>query len=122
MLKKSLVIGAVLAALAVGGMSTSASAREGLSPVFGNAKVAMMSKDATRHVTAKGSTTAYYLYYGMYYASYANLYASYAAYYNYFGYNGSGGATTSYAYNAYYYSYYATQNFYNAYYYSYYGY
>jgi hypothetical protein len=91
------------------------------SPVFGSAKVTALSKHESSQVTAKGGTTAYYLYYGLNYASSAIYYAGLAQYYNYYGYNGSNGTTTNYAYNAYYYSYYSTQNFYNAYYYSYYG-
>lgn len=111
---------AIILALGIG-YSAPASAK---SPIFGNAKVATLSTDAAKQVTAKGGTTAYYLYIGATNSGYANYYAGLAQYYNYYGYNGSGSSsyTTTYAYNAYYYSNAATSAFYNAYYYSYYGY
>ena len=106
---------AFILALSIG-YSAPASAK---SPIFGNAKVAMLSTDAAKQVTAKGGTVAYYLYSGLNYTSSAIYYAGLAQYYNYYGYQST---TTSYSYSAYLNSYYATNAFYNAYYYSYYGY
>lgn len=111
---KQVLVATILAAfLAItGGYSTPASAN---SPLFGNAKVATLSNDEAKNVTAKGGTTAYYLYYGALYSSNAIYYAGLAQYYNYYNLNGSGGGATNYSYYAYYYSYYATSNYYNAY-------
>ncbi len=121
---RRIILGALLAVavmLMQGSLTTPASAKTA-NPIFGSAKATLMSTDAAKQVTAKGGTTAAYLYYGLIYTSNAIYYAGLAQYYNYYGYNGSSGSTTNYAYYAYYNSYYATQYFYQAYYYSYYGY
>ncbi len=119
-MKRFLIASIFALVLAVGiGYSAPASAK---SPVFGNAKVALMSTDAAKQVTAKGGTTAYYIYYGMYYMSNALYYAGLGQYYNYYGYNGSSGTTTNYLYYAQSNAYYSYYYMYYAYYYSYYGY
>lgn len=48
-------------------------------PVFGNAKVAMLSPEATKKVTAKGSTANYYGGVGYTYAYYSYYYGYYAS-------------------------------------------
>jgi len=117
---KRLLIATISAALVsmTTGYTTPASAS---SPIFGNAKVAMLSTDAAKKVTAKGGTTAMYLYYGLLYTSNAIYYAGLAQYNNYYGGNGSSGVTTNYALYAWQDSYRATSAFNNAYIYSWYG-
>ena len=111
-MKRFLIASFFAMILALGtGYSAPASAK---SPVLGNAKVALMSTDAAKQVTAKGGTAAYYLYAGLLYSSNAIYYAGLAQYYNYYGYSSSAG---TYSYYAYYNSYYATQYYYYAYYY-----
>jgi hypothetical protein len=117
---KRLLIATTAAALMsmTAGYTTPASAG---SPVFGNAKVAMLSTDAAKKVTAKGATTAYYLSLGQVYSGYAIQWSGIAQNYNWSGNNGPGGSTTSYALLAWQYSSAATTSFQNAYISSWYG-
>lgn len=108
-MKRLLMSAVVAAAFVLPGASTPISASE--NPIFGNAKVATLSTDAAKKVTAKGGTMAYYIYYGMLYGSYAYQMAGYAQYLNWYGDSGRG----SYAYSAYYYAQISAGYYYTAY-------
>jgi len=104
---------AIATALALStALPTISFAGNGVSPVFGKAKINVMSNADARKVVGKGTTSDYYGYYG-------NLYNNYAAYYGNIGlyYNDYSNERNGYYY-AYYYSYYAYQNYYYAYYYA----
>ena len=85
------------------------------SPVFAGTKHTVLDTKSMQKVTAQGSTSALYGYYGLLYGSYATQYGAIAQYYNYYGYSST---SKSYFYSAYYYAYYSYLYYYNAYYYS----
>ena len=112
---RATLIGAVCAALLSLTSAWPAIASD-QSPVFGKAKVQVLSKQDNAKVVGKGAYADYYGYYGNLYSYYANYFGSYARY------TSPSNSTSEYTnyYYAYYYSYYATNNYYAAYYYSYY--
>lgn len=77
---KSVLFAAALA-VAVFCTSTPSSAAE-RNPIFGNAKVATVSKTQAQEITAKGALSNTYGYYGYYYAYYAYYYGYYGYYYS----------------------------------------
>jgi hypothetical protein len=101
---KRLALWTVLAIALVFGPANITSSAYASSPIFGNAKVAMLTTDDAKKVTAKG-------YYGSVYGAAALNYLYYAYIYQYYAYyvnaNAYGPNAVNYAYAGYYYAYYA---------------
>lgn len=91
-MKKLLMVTAAIAFLSTAMCVTGSVNANAASPVFGSAKVALLSKDGAKHITAKGATANSYgytaasyayaaYYYGYYYGSSNPYYWYVASYY-----------------------------------------